>query len=292
VTEARITQQYVEAAGYSDNPEARVTQQYIEVAYIPDPSIRPSYSAWLDLAPSAAAVTTLSDASIDKSAWQDKEPSVLEIGPPDYWGWLDEELRTARLTVSIESAWKMIPPAPTWALPSTQPRREVFICTLKKTGLADVEVPMANLQMRRRDGNPTMISCVIPDAETYLDYAKDRKNGEIIIYAGSITEDGTRHLSELERVSLDSISYDIGVRSSSLVISGYRTETNINPRPVDIEGVTYYGLQADGKRRIRAKINQFLRPGDTAIYGDGSFVVDQIYVFIEPKNAWMEAAGL
>jgi hypothetical protein len=232
------------------------------------------------------------DNSVDRWGWVDgpAEP-VISVIPVLSMAWRDIETAISKIP-SIESAWKMIPPAPRWSLPSAQPRREVFICTLRKTGLSDVEVPLASLQMRRRDGNPTMISCVIPDAETYLDYAEDREDGEIIIYAGSITEDGTRHLSELERVSLDSISYDIGVQSSSLVVSGYRTETNINPRPVDIEGVTYYGLQADGKRRIRAKINQFLRPGDTAIYGDGSFVVDQIYVFIEPKNAWMEAAGL
>jgi hypothetical protein len=231
--------------------------------------------------------------SYTKSGWRDYAPVRTYVSIPAMeHGWTDCAPTTIEINGAECWAWTMTPPAPRWLLPSTQPRREVFICTLRKTGLSDVEVPLASLQMRRRDGNPTMISCVIPDAETYLDYAKDRKNGEIIIYAGSITEDGTRHLSELERVSLDSISYDIGVRSSSLVISGYRTETNINPRPVDIEGVTYYGLQADGKRRIRAKINQFLRPGDTAIYGDGSFVVDQIYVFIEPKNAWMEAAGL
>jgi hypothetical protein len=223
---------------------------------------------WVDYAP----VRTYVHIPVMEHGWVDYAPSVLSI------------------EVDLQ-AWKMIPPATRWALPANQPRREVFICTLRKTGLDDVDVPLASLQMRRRDGNPTMISCVIPDAETYMGYVEDREDGEIIIYAGSITEDGTRHLSELDRVSLDSISYDIGVQSSSLVISGYRTETNINPRPLDITDVTYYGLQADGKRRIRAKINQFLRPGDTAIYNGESFVVDQIYLYIEPRNAWMEAAG-
>ena len=291
MTEARITQQYIEAAGYSDDPEARVTQQYIEVAYVPDPTVRPSHSAWQDQVPFAAARTTLSETAFTKSAWLESAPSVLAVGPPDYWAHQNISPRT--LSIDYDRwAWKVIPPATQWALPTTQPRREVFICLLRKTGLTDVEVPMTSLQMRRRDGNPTMISCVIPDAETYLDYAEDREDGEIIIYAGSITEDGTRHLSELDRVSLDSISYDIGVQSSSLIISGYKTETNINPRPVDITGVSYYGVQADGKRRIRGKVNQFLRPGDTAIYNGESFVVDQIYLYVEATNAWMEAAGL
>jgi hypothetical protein len=225
---------------------------------------------------------------LDSSAWID--PTSASI-PSENWAHQNAAPTTLKINYE-EWAWKMIPPATHWALPTAQPRREVFICLLRKTGTSDVEVPMASMQMRRRDGNPTMISCVIPDAETYLDYAEDRKDGEIIIYAGSITEDGTRHLSELDRVSLDTISYDIGVQSSSLVISGYRTETNVNPKPVDIVGVSYYGLQADGKRRIRGKVNQFLRPGDTAIYNGESFTVDQIYLYVEPSNAWMEAAGL
>jgi hypothetical protein len=228
--------------------------------------------------------------AIELESWAWIDPISVSI-PVENWA--HQETAPGTLVIDYDEwAWYMIPPATQWSLPSAQPRREIFTCTLRKTGIDDVEVPMTSLQMRRRDGNPTMISCVIPDAETYLDYAEDREDGEIIIYAGSITEDGTRHLSELDRVSLDTISYDIGVQSSSLIVSGYKTETNINPRPVDITGVTYYGVQADGKRRIRGKVNQFLRPGDTAIYNGESFVVDQIYLYVEATNAWMEAAGL
>lgn len=225
-------------------------------------------------------------------AWADYAPYQERVNiPSEDWGFV--AYAPATLLIYNELwAWKPIPPATQWTLPSAQPRRDVFICVLRKTGLDDVEIPMASLQMRRRNGTPTMVSCVVPDSETYYPFAAARKNGLIIIYAGSITEDGTRHLSELERATLESVSYDIGVQSSSLSLSGYRTETNINPRPVDITGVSYYGLQADGKRRIRGKINSFLRPGDTAIYNGESFVVDQIYVSVEATNAWMEAAGI
>jgi len=184
-----------------------------------------------------------------------------------------------------------VAPAAKWALPATTPSREIYIAILRADGFTDIEVPMSSLQLRRRDGNPTMVSIVVPDAMTYFDYADDRDGGEIIIYAGSVTEDGTRHVSEFERATLETITYDVGVESSSLSLSGYRTETNINPRPVDLDGITYYGLQADGKRRIRGKVNIFLRPGDTAIWGEESFVVDQIYVKVEAANSWMEAAG-
>lgn len=191
----------------------------------------------------------------------------------------------------MEWAHDDIPPASTWVLQTNTPSQEIYIAVLRADGYDDLEVPMSSMQLRRRDGSPTMVSIVVPDAMTYVDAADDRVGGEIVIYAGRMTLDGTRHLSEFERAELESVSYDVGVRNSSLSLSGYRTVTTENPRPVDLEGITYHGLQADGKRRIRGKVNFFLRPGDTAIYGDDSFLVDQIYVKVEARNSWMEAAG-
>jgi hypothetical protein len=207
-------------------------------------------------------------------AWKSIAPLARAIDNPPQW------------------VWKMIPPASKWSLPRATPRRDIFICILRKTGLADYEVPMASMQLRRRDGLPTLVSCVVPDYLTHYAAAEARKDGEIIIMAGSVTADGTRHISELERATFEHATYDHGANSSSISLSGYRTTAITNPRPVDLTGLTYYGLQADGKRRVRGKINQFLRPGDTAIYSGGSFVVDQIYISVEATNAWMEAAGL
>ena len=136
-----------------------------------------------------------------------------------------------------------------------------------------------------------MISCVVPDAMTYLAACQAYQDGELIIRAGSETNDGVRNLSELDRVTLDDIYYDIGVHSSSLTLAGYRTASNANPRTVSVSGVRYYGLQADGKAKIRANIDQWLRPGDTVAYGASSFVVSSIYVFLDAKTSYMEVAG-
>jgi hypothetical protein len=246
----------------------------------------PQAWAYEDFPPSRRVYFPIS--VLAESAWADGAPTAYKFAP-EGWAWRQIEPPTY-----VIDSWaiRAIPPATRWALPSAQPRREVFICVLRKAGLDDVEVPMSSLQMRRRFGAPTLVACVVPDAMTYLSYAEDRKDGELIIFAGSIVEDGTRHLSELDRSTLESVSYDHGVYSSSLSLSGYRTEAIVNPRPVDLDGVSYYGLQADGKRRVRGKVNIFLRPGDTAIFSTDSFVVDQIYIFVDPLNAWMEAAGI
>lgn len=194
-------------------------------------------------------------------------------------------------SAAMEWVHEDIPPASSWTLEETEPRRAIYVAVLRADGYDDLEVPMSSMQLRRRNGYPTMVSIVVPDVMTYLEGAQDRVGGEIIIYAGSATEDGTQHLSELERAMLETVSYDHGVNSSSLSLSGYRTVETGNPRPVDLTGITYYGLQADGKRRVRGSVNIFLRPGDTAIYGANEMVVDQIYMKVEASNSWMEVAG-
>jgi hypothetical protein len=209
----------------------------------------------------------------------------------DASGLLDGLASVPLMVRSASAAWRDYAPVASWTLPAATPQREIFVAVLRKTGLADCEVPVGTLQMRRRDGYPTMIACVVPDADTYYAAAAARQDGELIVYAGSATADGTRHLSELERVTLEDVSYDIGVASSSLTLEGYRTASVANPRPVALSGLTYRGLQADGKRRVRGSVNIFLRPGDTATFGLESLVVDQIYVWVSAENAWMEVAG-
>jgi hypothetical protein len=245
------------------------------------------------------ATTALDGAAVVRDAAAgllDGSAQVFSTAAPGLDGALSIE-KTWLLDGALEvwqmdkSAWRDYAPVSSWSLPFATPKRAIFVVTLRADGLADLEVPVSSLQMRRRDGYPTMISCVVPDADTYYDDAAARVNGELIVTAGSATADGTRHLSELERVTLEDISYDVGVANSSMTLVGYRTETNANPRPVGLTFVTYVGLQADGKWRVRCSINIFLRPGDTAVCHEASFTVEQIYVWVAADNSWMEVAG-
>jgi hypothetical protein len=52
--------------------------------------------------------------------------------------------------------------------------------------------------------------------------------------------------------------------------------------------VSYYGLQANGKRTFRADPDLFLRVGDTAVYGAESIVVDQISYSVGERQAIMQ----
>jgi len=229
-------------------------------------------AAWQDIAPKSFAI------GADYNAWQDIAPKSFAIGA-DY------------------NAWQDIPPATLWSLPANVPTRQVYTVTLRKNALDDLEVPATSLQIRRRDGRPTYVLAVIPNAPVWRDAVQSYKDGDIIIRAGSITGDGTRHLSELTRAGLESIVFDQGVQSASLSLSGYRIHATGNPRPVNLTGINVYTLQADGRIRVRCPVNMFLRPGDTAVFTPGpdepeeSMVVEMITILIHHRSQRMDVTG-
>ena len=116
-------------------------------------------------------------------------------------------------------------------------------------------------------------------------------NGEIIIQKGFRLVDGSVNMAEIIRVDYETLALDLGGRSASGTIVGHKTVTATAPKEWTVEGVSFYGLQHDGKRRFRAAMDLFLRPGDVAIYGSGdddSFIVGQITYIVNTLDGLME----
>ena len=252
-----------------------------------------SKSAWTDNAPRGFVIEQ------DVNAWQDHAPDGFAsqaVSVCNSNAWVDYSPRGFAIVHDV-SSWKNIAPASYWFLPANTPSQTIYVVILRKDTLPDLEVPATSLQIRRRDGQPTYVLAVVPDAPTWKDAVEDYEDGEIIIQAGSRTADGTRHLSELTRAGLDSIVFDQGVKSASLSLSGYRTHTTGNPRPITLNDINVYSLQANGARRIRCPVNMFLRPGDTAVFTPGqgaseeSMVVESITILIDPRNQRMDVVG-
>jgi len=188
-------------------------------------------------------------------------------------------------------------PANIWNLPaSVRPASQIIfylILTGADDGLDDVYLPMSSFQARMRDGEPSYISCVIPDSLTYEADITSRSNGDIIIQKGYKLVDGTVYMEEIARVDFESIQIDRGARNDSATISGHRTVSSTAPKERAVSGVSFYGMKTDGKRRIRAEMDLFLRCGDTCIYGSGGndyFTVGSItyYVSAKPPALYME----
>jgi hypothetical protein len=171
----------------------------------------------------------------------------------------------------------------------------IYRCVLtgEPDGLSDLTLPMSSFQAWMRDGDPSYLSVVVPSSVTYAADIAARSNGEIVISKGYKFTDDTEQMEEIIRSNYDSIRVDRGARSDSLTMTGYKTTSSSAPKERTLDGVSYYGLQADGKRRVRADLDLFLRVGDTAIYGDGAtdyFVVGTISYFVgaEPVQMIME----
>lgn len=171
------------------------------------------------------------------------------------------------------------------------------ILTGAADGTTDLTLPMKSFQARLRDGDPSYLSCVIPDSTTYAASVAARTNGEIVIYSGYLFDDGTEQLEEIIRVDYESLQINRGANSDSLTVSGHKTITSSSPKDWTVTGVSFYGQTAEGKRRVRANLDPFVRCGDTCIYGTGEndyFIVGAITCWVTAKPAWyfMEVSEL
>jgi hypothetical protein len=59
-----------------------------------------------------------------------------------------------------------------------------FVLTGSADGESDITIPISSCQMRRRDGEPTYMSVVVPGYDDYADEILARTNGDMVLYKG------------------------------------------------------------------------------------------------------------
>ena len=165
---------------------------------------------------------------------------------------------------------------------------KVFILELtgEAGGLTTIEIPAPSIQIRRRNGRPTVVQVSFPD-DGVLEEIEARSNGDMVISQGGILANGLRQLIEITRVDLDDIRQDEGGRNSSITLTGRRTVSNADPRRVELEQVTYRSVQ-QGKRRYRTEVDPWIRPGDTVQVGEEEIVVGVMTYTIRTGREQME----
>lgn len=217
----------------------------------------------------------------------------LTLTPGSFsWGQTGASVPLAELSITARN------PAGIWSISADQlaGARVIYTCILTGDGdgLEDLAIPISSFQASMRDGDPSYLSCVLPSPADYEEEILDRTNGDIVVKKGYRLADGTEQMEEIARADYESLQIDEGAKSASATISGHKTVSSTAPKEWTVSGVSYYGLQADGKRRVRADLDLFLRPGDTCIYGTGAndyFVVGSItyWVSANPAGEFMEA---
>ena len=165
---------------------------------------------------------------------------------------------------------------------------KVFILELTgdADGLTDLEIPTPSIQIRRRNGRPTVVQVSFPD-DGVLEEIEARSNGDMVISQGGILANGLRQLIEITRVDLDDIRQDEGGRNSSITLTGRRTISNDDPRRVELQEVTYRSVR-QGKRRYRTEVDPWIRPGDTVQVGEEEIEVGSMTYTIGVGRERME----
>lgn len=185
------------------------------------------------------------------------------------------------------------PPSVTWMIPAgtAGDAQIIFRCILTgaANGLDNLDLPMSSFQARVRSGTPSYLSVVVPGLD-HIEAISARQNGQILIRKGFRLPSGSELLEEILRVNYDSMQIHQGAQSTTAIIAGYKTSTLRTSKEWEVRNVSFYGLQADGKRRIRADFDLFLRVGDLCIYGPGGndwFVVGMITYWATATPAMM-----
>jgi hypothetical protein len=168
------------------------------------------------------------------------------------------------------------------------------IYLLRVTGdSTDLALRLSSLQIRRTLQS-TLVTLVSPEyrPETLLDLSARKTAGaELVVMHGVRLPGVPDQLDELLRVPFDSLRWDRGGNRASITLGGraaYAPSSFVH----HLDEITYRAAQA-GKRRVRCRVNTYLRPGDTALLpGSESLVVGEVNIFAAADRAQMDVAEI
>ena len=163
--------------------------------------------------------------------------------------------------------------------------RFYFTLTGAEDGETDIELPISSFNCNLRSGDPTYLQVVVPGVDQSAVIAA-RPNGQLVIEMDYLLSGISQHQEEIVRVDLEDINIYEGGKNKSIVLLGHKTVTNIG-KTVDLKYVSYQAT-VSGDQVIRAAIDMYLKPGDTAQYDGDTFIVGSISINVGEKTRTME----
>jgi hypothetical protein len=174
-----------------------------------------------------------------------------------------------------------------WPTISDVQRIYLFTLTGSPDGMDDVTIPVTSCQMRRRNGQPTHMSVVVPDYDVYIWDISARTNGEMVFSGGYRLSDDSTQVQEIARVSLETIRTDAGPISRAITLTGHATMLNHTPTTRIVSGSGTRTWSA-GKLQFRCDVDLDLAPGDTAVINEEICVVGSISYVISAGLEYMD----
>jgi hypothetical protein len=150
-------------------------------------------------------------------------------------------------------------------------------------------LPMSSFQSRRRSGNPTYLSAVIPTVDL-ASYITDRPNGTIRIDQGYEKDGAVLQREPIIETDIDSVDTYEGGGSQSIVLTGYST-ASFAPKSVALTGSIYRSLIQGVLTYRIARPYIFLNPGDTVTIDNDEFIVSTMSYSISAQSQIVEISN-
>jgi len=167
--------------------------------------------------------------------------------------------------------------------------RYFFVITGAPNGLPDIEIPMVSFQARRRSGENTFLSVVVPSID-YITAAEDRADGKLVIQQGYILGGEVVQREDIIRVDFDGLNFDDGPVKQSMTLTGYKQVT-YHPQDVTLTGATYRSMRGGVLRYRLAEPYIFLNPGDVVTIGTDTFTIGLMTYIVSVAQATVELAA-
>lgn len=146
------------------------------------------------------------------------------------------------------------------------------------TGDPPVTVPISSWQATLQVDRSHYVQCVIPAVDPYVATIAERQNAEEFIISRVAVDRGSEIEVELARAPIQTTSLARGPTNYTCTLAGFSEGAAAPeaPRVRVLQEIRSINVSAQGKFRVRAAIDWFLRPGDTATAGDTQFTADYI----------------
>lgn len=175
------------------------------------------------------------------------------------------------------------PMPPDW---SSSPAQSIYRCYLTG-GETLLELPIAVFQCRRRAGESTWLTVDIPYYSQALtaDIAA-RSLGQLVLYAGIRDADGNETMGEMLRAWLTETEITREDGRALIHLTGRIVPTPFSMQTRALRGIETRG-KTNGRWQVRCAVDTLLRPNDTILDGETSFVAGAIMYTISPHTSYM-----
>lgn len=155
--------------------------------------------------------------------------------------------------------------------------------------IGEYRLAMSSFQGRVRSNGQDYLSIVIPNGFQYVSALEEQVGTDMIITrGGTVPATGATIESELLRAPLETIRYDRGAVSNSVTLVGHRDVVLGTSNGVAVQDIVFIGSSAS-KRRVRARFDAELRPGDQIEYPDETLMgVGEISYMVSVDGSFME----